>query len=552
MKCAKIRTSRSKQREKGGRKMLFTIFSFLLCMGLVAVYVVRKMKKASLNTQDGYFLAGRSLTAPVIASSIILTNLSTEQLIGQSGQAYATNMGPMAWEATSCIATIVLASIFLPKYLKAGVTTIPEFLEKRYDGRVKRIVSVLFLLGYLFCYLPTVLYSGALVFNQIFSINKILGCSEFMGVVVTATALGIIGASYAVIGGLKASASADSLFGIGLVIGGFLIPILGLASLGGGNPLAGILHLIELIPAEKFNAINPANSQAPMVPWPLLFTGMLFNNMFYWCTNQSIVQRAFAAKNLKEAQKGALLAGMFKLLTPLFITFCGIIAYGKFGNSLANSDLAYPTLVLDVLPTALLGFFAAVLFGAILSSFNGALNGSIAMYTLDIHKPLFNPKATDQHLVKIGMRFGFILAAISVLVAPLVSFAPTGLYDFLQSCFGFYNMPILAAVIVGIFSKRIPAMAPKVALISHVILYSISKFLPLKVHYLYILSVLFVVDVLVMIIIGKLYPRDTDFELEDVKAVDLTPWKHLKLASFICVAGLVVLYVVFSPLGLGK
>lgn len=532
--------------------MIFTVFSFLLCMGIVAMYVIGKTRKSSLNTQDGYFLAGRSLTAPVIASSIILTNLSTEQLIGQSGQAYASNMGPMAWEATSCIATIVLACVFLPKYLKAGVTTIPEFLEKRYDGRVKRIVSVLFLLGYLFCYLPTVLYSGALVFNQIFGIDQMLGCSEFMGVVVTATALGLIGASYAVMGGLKASASADSLFGVGLIIGGFLIPCLGLASMGGGNPLAGILHLIEMIPADKFNAINPANAQAPMVPWPLLFTGMLFNNMFYWCTNQSIVQRAFAAKNLKEAQKGALMAGAFKLLTPLFITFCGIIAYGKFGNTLQNPDLAYPTLVLDVLPTALLGFFAAVLFGAILSSFSGALNGSIAMYTLDIHKPLLNPKATDKDLVKIGRRFGFALAAVSVVVAPLVSFAPTGLYDFLQSCFGFYNMPILAAVIVGIFSKRVPAMGPKVVLVAHVILYSLSKFLPLKVHYLYVLSVLFIFDIVVLLIIGKLRPREQAFEFEDVKAVDLTPWKHLKTASCLCVAGLVILYLVFSPVGLAR
>ena len=532
--------------------MLVTIITFLLCMALVAAYVVYQIKKANLDSKDGYFLAGRSLTGPVIASSIILTNLSTEQLIGQSGQAYATNMGPMAWEATACIATIVLAAVFLPKYLKSGITTIPEFLENRYDGRVKRIVSILFLLGYLFCYLPTVLYSGALVFNQIFRVDEMLGCSNFMGVVVTATALGMIGATYAIIGGLKASASADSLFGVGLIIGGFLVPLLGLASLGGGNPLMGIKHLIELIPADKFNSINPANAQAPMVPWPLLFTGMFFNNLFYWCTNQSIIQRALAAKNLKEAQKGALLAGAFKLLTPLFITFCGIISYGKFPN-LANSDLAYPTLVTSVLTNrALLGFFAAVLFGAILSSFNGALNGSIAMYTLDIHKPLFNPNASDKDLVKIGRRFGLGLALVSVIVAPFVSFAPTGLYDFLQSCFGFYNMPILAAVIVGIFSKRVPALAPKVALITHVILYTISKFLPLHVHYLYILSVLFAVDVGIMLLIGKLRPRETDYVQEDVKAVDLTPWKHLKLASAICIVGLIVLYAVFSPIGLAK
>lgn len=334
---------------------MFIIISFLVCMALVAVYVVIQVKKTNLKSQDGYFLAGRSLTAPVIASSIILTNLSTEQLIGQSAQAYKVGMGPMAWEATACIATVMLAAIFLPRYLKAGITTIPEFLKNRFDETVKRIITVLFLLGYLFCYLPTVLYSGALVFNQIFGISDALGCTDFQGVVVVATALGIIGATYAIVGGLKASASADTLFGIGLIIGGTMIPVLGLASMGGGNPIDGLKELVQLIPADKFNAINPADAKSPMMPWPLLLTGLAFNNLFYWCTNQSIIQRALAAKDLKEAQKGAIFAGCFKLLTPLVITFCGLISLGKFAGTdigamiNANMDLAYPKLVMEVL-----------------------------------------------------------------------------------------------------------------------------------------------------------------------------------------------------------
>lgn len=539
---------------------MFTVISFLLCMGLVAGYVIRQIKKTNLKSQDGYFLAGRSLTAPIIASSIILTNLSTEQLIGQSGQAYHVGMGPMAWEATSCITTVLLAAVFLPRYLKAGITTIPEFLKTRFDETTKRIITILMLLGYLFCYLPTVLYSGALVLNQIFGISRILDCTDFQAVIVTATALGLIGAAYAIIGGLKASASADTLFGIGLIIGGSMIPILGLTSIGGGSFIEGLKVLVQIVPAEKFNAINPASSASPMMPWPLLFTGLLFNNMFYWCTNQSIIQRALAAKNLKEAQKGAILAGCFKLLTPLVITFCGIIAFGKFGGTPigamidANMDLAYPNLVMTVLPKALLGFFAAVLFGAIMSSFNGALNGSVAMYTLDLHKPIFNPNAEDAHIVKVGRRFGLILALVSVVVAPFISFFPSGLYDFMQSCFGFFNMPILAAVIIGIFAKKVPALGPKAALISHVVLYAVSKTIPglKQIHYLYVLSALFVLDVVIMLVIGKLFPREEAFELQDVHAVDLTPWKHLKLASLLCILALAAEYLLFSPLGLAR
>ena len=188
---------------------MFIIFSFILFTVLVAIISWYKTRDEQLDTQDGYFLAGRSLTGPVIAGSLMMTNLSTEQLVGQAGQSYSTNMGPMAWEATSCIALIILAFVLLPKYLKMGMTTIPEFLEQRFDATLRRLICVLLLLGYLLTYLPTVLYSGALVFNQIFGISDLLHVPQLMGVTLTATAIGIIGAIYAIFGGLKAVAVSD-------------------------------------------------------------------------------------------------------------------------------------------------------------------------------------------------------------------------------------------------------------------------------------------------------------------------------------------------------
>lgn len=157
---------------------MFIVITFLLFTALVAVIAAFKTREENLDTQDGYFLAGRSLTGPVIAGSLMLTNLSTEQLVGQAGQTYATNMGPMAWESTSCIALILLAFVFVPRYLKMGLTTIPEFLEQRYDSGLRKLITLLLLLGYLLTYLPTVLYSGALVFNQIFNISGLLQVSE--------------------------------------------------------------------------------------------------------------------------------------------------------------------------------------------------------------------------------------------------------------------------------------------------------------------------------------------------------------------------------------
>ena len=532
--------------------MLFTAVTFIAFTALVAVIAWWRTRDDDLSTQDGYFLAGRSLTGPVIAGSLMLTNLSTEQLIGQTGQSFSTNMGPIAWEVTSAAALVILALVFLPRYLKMGLTTVPEFLENRYDSTTKRIVSIMFLLGYLLTYLPTVLYSGALVFNQIFEVDKRMGVSQMQGVIITAVAIGIVGACYAIFGGLKAVAVSDTINGIGLIIGGFMIPIFGLLLLGNDHFLVGLRDLISVVPAEKFNAINPANAMAPMIPWPVLFTGMVVNNMFYWCTNQAIIQRTLGAKNLCEAQRGAIFAGFLKCCGPFFITICGLLAYRFFGDGLANSDLAYPSLITTVVPNWLLGIIAAVLFGAILSSFNSALNSCVTLYTLDFHRPLFNQTASDSHLVSVGKRVGTGLAIVSICVAPFVSNAPSGLYDFLQECFGFYSMPILAIVLVGFYTKRVPACAPKITLVVHVILYSISKFLPLNVHYLYVLSVLFPVDLALMLLIGKFKPRATDFILEDSKAVDLTPWKYVKPAALTCFILMLCVYALFSPIGLAR
>lgn len=541
---------------------MFIVITFILFTALVAVIAAVKTREENLDTQDGYFLAGRSLTGPVIAGSLMLTNLSTEQLVGQAGQTYATNMGPMAWESTSCIALILLAFVFVPRYLKMGLTTIPEFLEQRYDSGLRKLITLLLLLGYLLTYLPTVLYSGALVFNQIFNISGLLQVSELQGVTITATAIGIVGAIYAIFGGLKAVAVSDTVNGIGLIVGGIALPVITVCAFGHGSFVDGIHNFINLIPAEKFNAINPANAQAPMIPWPVLFTGMVVNNLFYWATNQTIIQRALGAKNLAEAQKGAIYAAALKIITPLFIAICGLLVFYMAHNGLLSgdqvaalektSDLAYPTLIITMMPKPLLGFFAAVLFGAILSSFNSALNSCITLYTLDLHRPLFNPNASDKHLVRIGKRFGIVLAIISICIAPAVSLAPSGLYDFLQSCFGFFNVPILATVIIGMFTKYTPPIAPKAGLVLHVVLYSLTKtpLFPIHCHYLYVLFFLFVFQIAFQLIMGKVRPTAQPYVMKDAQVVDMAPWKHGKKAAIICIVLMLALYTLFSPIGL--
>lgn len=529
---------------------MLTLITFIAFTVLVAAVSWYRTRDDKLDTKEGYFLAGRGLSGLVIAGSLEMTNLSTEQLVGQSGQSYAANMSAMNWSVGSCIALLALALIFLPRYLKAGITTIPEYLEQRFDTTTKRIISFLFLLGYLLTYLPTVLYSGALAFNQIFHIDQLLNITSFQAIAILCAGLGIIGSIYAIFGGLKAVAVSDTVNGVGLMIGGFLVPILAICILGGGNFFTGIQDFITNVPAEKFNSISPADAVPPMVPWPLLFTGMLFNNLFYWCTNQSIIQRALAGKSLKESQKGAIFTAFLKLLDPFFITICGLLAFRYFGPDLSTADLAYPSLLAEVTPNWLLGLMAGVLFGAILSSFNSALNSCVTLYTLDFHRPMFNPECPDSHLVRVGKRFGTVLAVISICVAPFVINAPSGLYDFLQDCFGFYAESILAVILVGFYSKRVPAIAPKITLIAHAVVYGLIHFIPYNCHYLYIRGGLFIMDICIMLIIGKLRPRETPFELQDAGVVNLTPWKLAKPMAVICLAAMLGVYWLFSPLGL--
>ena len=542
---------------------MIIILTFIAFTGLVALISWYKTKEENLSTKEGYFLAGRGLTGLVIAGSLEMTNLSTEQLVGQAGQSYSTNMGAMSWSVNASIALLALALIFLPKYLKAGITTIPEFLEVRFDRTTKQIISFLFLLGYMLTYLPTVLYSGALAFNQIFHLDQLFGITTYQSIAILCVAIGVIGSIYAIFGGLKAIALSDSINGLGLIVGGLLVPVFGFMFLSGqlggdGSFMDGFDKFLHTNPSY-LNAINEVNTPEPWLPWPLLFTGLLVNNMYYWATNQSIIQRTFGAKNLKEAQKGAVFAGFLKIMTPLIIVVPGVIcALAYPGTNWESGDSAYPMLVAQVMPKPILGFFAAVMFGAILSSFNSVLNSASTIYALDIHRPLFNPTASDARMVKIGQNFGTVVAVVSTIMSPFMLYMG-GITSFVNSAFAAFNTPIFVCLLCGFFWKKVPAIAAKIVIPVHVVLYFILQFglrhvIPFlhNIHYLYFTAILFVFDMLLMWVIVKKHPRATDFELKDVGAVDLTPWHNGKIWATVTLIIMCLAYVIFSPLGFGK
>ncbi|MEZ4874234.1 MAG: solute:sodium symporter family transporter [Flavobacteriaceae bacterium] len=525
---------------------LFTFIAFTLLVAVISYFATRNTDESSA---DGYFLGGRSLTAVVIAGSLLLTNLSTEQIVGLNGQSYSEGILVMAWETLAAIAMVVTALFLLPRYLKGGLTTVPQFLEKRYDKGTKAITSGLFLSGYMVVLLPIVLYSGGLAISTMFNVSEAFGISDTASLWLCIWGIGIIGSIYAIFGGLKAVAVSDTVNAVGLLIGGLMIPLFGLWAVGDGNILGGMSTLMEELP-EKFIAAGDSTSS---IPFATIFTGMMLVQVFYWGTNQAIIQRALAAKNLKEGQKGLMLAAFIKILGPLMVVLPGIIAFYLFQDQISKPDEAYPTLVREVLPASLVGFFAAVLFGAILSSFNSALNSSVTLFGVDIYKEYFNKEADEKTIVKKGKLFGIFLALASMFIAPFIANAPAGLFGYLQEVNGCYSIPILTIIVVGYLTKRVPAIAAKIGILSGVILYSISQFI-LKPyfgdenypHFLHVMAILFVFNILIMLIIGKIRPRATDYIQEYTKQVDITPWKWVKPVGICIVAIVVFTYIYFQ------
>ena len=525
------------------------IITFIGFTALVAIISYLKTKNTDEKSSDGYFLGGISLTGVVIAGSLLLTNLSTEQIVGLNGAAFKEGILVMAWETLAAIAMVVTAVFLLPRYLKGGITTVPQFLEKRYDKMTKTITSGLFLTGYAVILLPIVLYSGALAINSMFNVPEMLDVSKNTALWITVWGIGIVGSIYAIFGGLKAVAVSDLINAIGLLVGGLMIPFFGLMAIGDGSVSEGVSTLINANP-EKFNAIGGSDSS---IPFATIFTGMMLVQLFYWGTNQAIIQRALGAKNLKEGQKGLLLASFIKILGPLIVVLPGIIAFHMFGTTLENPDEAYPMLVTKVLPSYLVGFFAAVLFGAILSSFNSALNSSVTLFGIDIYQSYIKKDATETQVVWAGKKFGIVLAVVSMCIAPLLVYASDGLFGYLQEANGIYSIPILTIIVIGYLTKFVPAFAAKIGVISGSVLYIISQFIIKPMmgeenypHFLHVMAILFALNIIIMLIIGKLKPREVAFELAYTKQVDITPWKYIKITGIAICVIVIGIYIYFS------
>jgi SSS family solute:Na+ symporter len=533
-----------------------TVISFLFFTALVGFLTWRITRNDDHESTSGYFLGGRSLTYPLIAGSLLLTNLSTEQMVGLNGAAFTDGLCVMVWEVVCVVALVFMAWFFLPRFLKSGVATVPQYLEIRFDHQTQVITNIIFLLAYVGILLPIILYTGATGMVGILDVPKMLGSlpetfnvdSGTFSLWLIVWMTGIIGSIYALFGGLRTVAVSDTLNGVGLLTGGFLITGYALSQLGGDGGISAGASRLLAEQSERFNSVGGASSS---VPFGTIFSGIFLLNLFYWTTNQQIIQRTFGASSLAEGQKGVLLTGALKLLGPLYLVVPGMIAYSVFAGDSIKPDQAYGMLVNRVLPAPLTGFFAAAMIGAILSSFNSALNSSCTLFSLGLYKGVINPDASEESVVRSGKIFGWIVAVVAMAIAPLLA-NTTSIFGYLQKMNGIYFIPIFAVVLIGMVSKRVPPIAAKIALLAGFSVIAIGYFVPpfdtivAAMHEFQFLGVVFAWLVILMLVIGEVSPRETEFEQVDVGAVNMTPWKFAKPAGLALIAIVFAIYATFA------
>jgi len=536
---------------------MISIISF--CLTTIAVvyftyHIVHKMEKSD-NPSVEYFTGGRALGWPVVGGSLLLTNLSTEQLVGLNGSVFGDKaLVGIAWETLAAFAMIATALIFLPKYLASGYTTTPAFLEKRFDKTTRSLVSGLFLFGYITVLLPVILYTGSLALKGMFNLNIPLW--------IIVLGIGTLGSSYAIFGGLKSVAVSDTINGVGLLIGGLTVPLLALVSLGEGSFFNGLSTLLNQNP-QYLSALEQTNVDEKIVsvPWPTLFTGMMFIQVFYWSTNQVIVQRAMAAKSLSEGQKGVLFASGMKLLGPLMLCLPGIIALHMPELTIDKNDQVYGSVVRHVLPDWSLGLFAAVLMGSILSSFNSGLNSASTLFSLQFYKGYLNRAASGKKIVSVGKKFGVGIAITSIFIAPMLE-QMRSIFEYLQKINGLYSVPIIGIFILGISTKYIPAIAAKIGMGVGIVFYAFFTFINIKnvpaflannegnLHWLHGYFISFIASIAVMIAIGYLRPKTPEeikiSDQQDPSPVDMTPWPHAKNTSYAVVGITIFIYLLLT------
>ncbi len=461
------------------------LIAYLILSRLIPLWLNRKQKE---NT-DGFFLGGRNFVWPLIGFSLLATNVSGASFVGLAGAGYSQGISVYSYEWMAAIILIFFVFFILPFYLKSGVFTMPEFLERRYDRRLRVAFSVVLLFFAIFLGAAGTLYAGALVGLTLFP-----GIPLWVGVLVLALLAGIM----SVFGGLGAVVISDTIQAVVLIIGGALVFAATLEAIPSWEAMAAA------VPERSLHIIQPADD--PNLPWPGLLTGLIIVGIYAWTTEQIAVQRVLGARSLDHGRWGAIFAGFLKLPILFFMILPGTMAIVLYPD-LQSPDMVFPTLVADLLPTGVKGVILAALVAAITSSVDSVLNSASTLVTMDFVKP-FRPETSEKSLVRIGRITTIIIMGVAVLWAPqIMKFS--SLWNYIQSILCYVTPPIVAIFLVGIFWKRANGHGAFAAFMLGITLGVIGFYANeiqglYPIHFLYAALVSFLISIGIIVVVSLL------------------------------------------------
>src|ERR1700730_1274317 len=476
---------------------IFVVLYLLIIAG-VSVWSIRRSK----DSPTDYFLANRNLGWWVIGASILASNVGSEHIVGLAGTAAQTGVVMGHYELHSWI-ILTLGWVFVPFYMRSMVYTMPEFLKRRFNAKARWLLSIVQLLSYVIAKAAVTIFAGALVFNSL------LGVDFWTGAIILVLITGV----YTVPGGLHAVMYTEAIQAIVLLLGSAVLLVIGLDKVGGWN------NLMHSLPKEKLNMFPPLSD--PNFPWAGILFASPIVGIWYWCTDQHIVQRCLAAKDEKQARRGTIFAAYLKLMPFFIFMIPGLIAYqlahqGKL--VMTDTDTAFPTLVKEIMPVGLRGLLAGGLLAALMSSLASVYNACSTLFTMDIYKKM-KPLASNKELVRVGRIATGVVVLLGMVWIPLMKNISKGLYGYLQSVQSYLAPPIAAAFLLGVFSKRINAKGAYTAMVvgfiigaTKLVLELIKKNLPptgifywfATLNFLYFCIFLFVLSIVLMVVISLL------------------------------------------------
>lgn len=485
-------------------------------------------KSRQERSSEDYFLAGRGLGLWLIGFSLIASNISTEHFVGMAGAGFGeAGLAIASYEWIAAITLVFVALVLLPRFLRCGIYTIPEFLEYRYSVAARSLMAAFMMIMYVAVGLASILYSGALGLTTIFDLDLTLAV----------WLIGLIAGAYTIYGGLKAVVWTDLFQGGALLIGGLVVLGLGLHAVGG-------LDAFLARNADKLHMVMPADH--PDIPWTALLLGIWIPNVFYWGLNQFITQRTLGAKSVAEGQKGIMLAASIKLIIPFIIIFPGIMAFQLYADQIANGDQAYPTLIREILPVGLRGIMFAALFGAVLSSLDSMLNSASTIFTIDLYKRHLRPETSPARLVTTGRIATGVFVLLACLIAPwLADPGFGGIFEYIQKFQGFISPGIVAVFLFGLVARRAPPFVAIVGMLLNIVVYGFLLWRYPEIAFLNHMAITFVVILSVMAFLTALKPLPEPVRLPVVEGIDTTPSVGARRWGMVIVAATIALYVVF-------